>query len=58
MTDAAAARTIALPVYAGLTEEEQVTVIDAVRSAVIRHADGRPGEAARLAAQAAPTATR
>ena len=58
VTDAAAARTIALPVYPGLTEEEQVTVIDAVRSAVIRHADGRPGEAARLAAQAAPTATR
>ena len=58
LTDAAAARTIALPIYAGLTEAEQATVIDAVRSAVIRHADGSPGEVARLAAQAEPTATR
>ena len=58
VTDAAAARTIALPIYAGLTDTEQATVIDAVRSAVVRHADRGAGETARLAAQAAPTATR
>ncbi len=34
VTDAAAARTIALPMFPGLTDDEQATVIDAVRAAV------------------------
>jgi dTDP-4-amino-4,6-dideoxygalactose transaminase len=38
MTDAAAARTLALPMFPGLTQAEQATVIDAVRAAVLRHA--------------------
>ena len=38
MTDAAAARTLALPMFPGLTQAEQSTVIDAVRAAVLRHA--------------------
>jgi dTDP-4-amino-4,6-dideoxygalactose transaminase len=37
VTDAAAAETIALPMFPGLTEAEQDQVIDAVRSAVDRH---------------------
>jgi dTDP-4-amino-4,6-dideoxygalactose transaminase len=39
VTDAAAARTLALPMFPGLTEDEQQQVIDATRSAVLRHAD-------------------
>jgi len=38
VTDAAAARTIALPMFPGLTEAEQAQVIEAVRIAVGRHA--------------------
>ncbi len=37
VTDAAAARTIALPMFPGLTEAEQSQVIEAVRTAVGRH---------------------
>ena len=39
ITDAAAARTLALPMYPGLTDAEQREVIDAVVAAVSRHAD-------------------
>ena len=41
VTDAAAARTLALPMYPGLTTAEQETVIEAVRAAVGRHPDPR-----------------
>jgi dTDP-4-amino-4,6-dideoxygalactose transaminase len=37
VTDAAAAATIALPMFPGLTDPEQTQVIDAVRAAVGRH---------------------
>ena len=37
VTDAAAARTIALPMHPNLTADEQATVIGAVRAAVARH---------------------
>ena len=53
VTDAAAARTLALPMFPGLTDEEQAQVIDAVRAAVAAHvtapslgAGGAGGEAA------------
>jgi perosamine synthetase len=39
VTDAAAARTLALPMFPGLTEDEQRQVIEALRSAVLRHAN-------------------
>jgi len=39
ITDAAAARTLALPMFPGLTDTEQRQVIDAVVAAVSRHAD-------------------
>ena len=39
VTDAAAAATIALPMFPGLTDPEQTQVIDAVRAAVARHLD-------------------
>jgi dTDP-4-amino-4,6-dideoxygalactose transaminase len=39
VTDAAAARTLALPMFPGLTSDEQTTVIDALRAAVGRHPD-------------------
>ncbi len=42
-TDVAAARTLSLPMYPGLTGAEQREVIDAVRAAVLRHAG--PGAA-------------
>jgi dTDP-4-amino-4,6-dideoxygalactose transaminase len=42
VTDAACARTIALPIYAGLTDTDQETVIEAVRSAVGSRATGVP----------------
>jgi dTDP-4-amino-4,6-dideoxygalactose transaminase len=38
LTDAAAAATLALPMFPGLTPAEQTTVVDAVRAAVLRHA--------------------
>jgi len=38
ITDAAAAHTLALPVFPGLTAAEQATVVGAVRSAVLAHA--------------------
>jgi perosamine synthetase len=41
MTDAAAARTLALPMFPGLTDTEQATVIAAVQAAVGRHAGAR-----------------
>ena len=37
VTDAAAARTIALPMHPNLTADEQTTVIAAVRAAVAAH---------------------
>jgi dTDP-4-amino-4,6-dideoxygalactose transaminase len=37
VTDAAAARTLALPMFPGLTDAEQGQVMDAVRAAVRRH---------------------
>jgi dTDP-4-amino-4,6-dideoxygalactose transaminase len=37
VTDRAAARTLSLPMFPGLTEDEQSTVIDAVRAVVSRH---------------------
>jgi perosamine synthetase len=51
VTDEVAARTLSLPVFPGLTEEEQAIVIKAVRAAVLAHAtaprsprdDGRAG---------------
>jgi perosamine synthetase len=39
VTDAAAARTLALPMFPGLTDTEQRHVIDALTAAVRRHAD-------------------
>jgi perosamine synthetase len=39
VTEGAAARTLALPMYPGLTEAEQDQVIDAVKTAVGRHLD-------------------
>jgi perosamine synthetase len=39
VTDAAAARTLALPMFPGLTDPEQRQVIDAMTAAVSRHAD-------------------
>jgi len=53
---AAAAGTLALPMYPGLTADEQQTVIDAVRAAVERHG-ARAGLPAETAA-AAPVGTR
>jgi perosamine synthetase len=38
MTDRAAERTIALPMYPGMTPEDQATVISVVRDAVLSHA--------------------
>ena len=45
VTEGAAARTLALPMYPGLTEAEQEQVIDAVRSAVDRHLDAATHQA-------------
>ena len=38
VTDRAAERTIALPMYVGLTDEDRATVIGVVREAVLAHA--------------------
>jgi dTDP-4-amino-4,6-dideoxygalactose transaminase len=43
VTDRAAARTLALPIYPGLSEADQATVIAAVRAAVGRHAPAPAG---------------
>jgi dTDP-4-amino-4,6-dideoxygalactose transaminase len=42
-TDAAAASSMSLPMYPGLTEAEQSQVIDALRASVLRHAVGATG---------------
>ena len=55
VTERAAARTLALPMVPGLTEDEQGTVIDELRAAVLRHA-GSPaatGERAPAATEGA-----
>jgi perosamine synthetase len=44
VTDGAAARTLALPMFPGLTEAEQGQVIEAVQAAVARHLDAPPTE--------------
>jgi perosamine synthetase len=49
VTDAAAATTIALPMFPGLTDPEQTQVIDAVRAAVGRHLGGPGGAPGRRA---------
>ena len=43
VTDAAAARTLALPMFPGLTDAEQSQVIEAVRTAVGRHGTASAG---------------
>ena len=55
VTDAAAARTIALPMHPGLTDDEQATVIAAVRDQVRRHPDRDPGAALTRPATASRT---
>jgi len=56
VTDEAAAHTLALPMFPGLTDAEQDQVIDAVKAAVERHLgpDARAGTSA-VAADAATT---
>jgi dTDP-4-amino-4,6-dideoxygalactose transaminase len=56
VTDAAAARTLALPMFPGLTDAEQDQVVEAVRGAVGRHL--RPGAAGAAKRTAAGTAAR
>jgi dTDP-4-amino-4,6-dideoxygalactose transaminase len=58
VTDAAAARTLALPMFPGLTEAEQGQVIEAMRSAVLRHADDAGNRSAAAAASNAGVAAR
>ena len=52
VTDAAAARTLALPMYPGLTDAEQDQVIAAVRAAVGRHLGGAEGGGTAVAGAA------
>ena len=47
VTDTVAERTLSIPMYPGLTEEEQNTVIDAVRRSV----EGRTSVGAALGAE-------
>jgi perosamine synthetase len=49
VTDAAAATTIALPMFPGLTDPEQTQVIDAIRATVGRHLGGPGGAPGRRA---------
>jgi perosamine synthetase len=57
VTDAAAARTLALPMFPGLTDVEQDQVIEAVRGAVGRHLGGEAGTAGTPATPGAEAAT-
>jgi len=50
VTDRMAARTLSLPMFPGLTDGEQATVIEAVRAVVGRHADATTGATAAAAA--------
>ena len=65
-TDVAAARTLSLPMYPGLTEAEQAEVVAAVRTAVLAHPDraasaqvgaGRVSVAVQAAGATGPRAT-
>ena len=56
VTDAAAARTLALPMFPGLTDAEQGQVIDAMRAAVERHGTAAAGSVAAPSATDRPTA--
>jgi hypothetical protein len=59
VTDAAANRTLALPMFPGLTEAEQDHVIEAVRGAVGRHlGPAATGSATASGQTAAGTAAR
>jgi dTDP-4-amino-4,6-dideoxygalactose transaminase len=58
VTDAAAARTLALPMFPGLTDDEQGTVIEALSAAVGRHADPRLVAGDRAGLDAAGAAAR
>jgi len=58
VTDAAASRTLALPMYPGLTDAEQEQVIEAVRAAVGRHLGGGAGSADGAAEAASGVAAR
>jgi dTDP-4-amino-4,6-dideoxygalactose transaminase len=58
VTDAAAARTLALPMFPGLTDAEQGQVIDAVRGAVERHLGPGAGAAAANSATGQGVAAR
>jgi perosamine synthetase len=58
VTDAAASRTLALPMYPGLTDAEQDQVIDAVRAAVGRHLAGDAGSTGGAAEAASGVAAR
>ena len=56
-TEAAAARTLALPMFPGLTEAEQDQVIEAVKSAVDRHLGSSAATAAGVGEAAGVAAT-
>ena len=58
VTDAAASRTLALPMFPGLTEPEQDQVIAAVRDAVGRRLGGEVGATAGSGGSTAGTAAR
>jgi len=58
VTDAAASRTLALPMFPGLTEPEQDQVVAAVRDAVGRHLGGEVGATAGSGGSTAGTAAR
>ena len=56
-TDVAAARTLSLPMYPGLTEAEQQEVVDAVRASVLRHAELPRTEQPAPTASSSPVAS-